>query len=63
MTKIKFVCPDCGSDDVVMTDVIGLWNVDTQQWEASYDAAVPYCENCYSEHYDLVETSETEAST
>lgn len=37
--KIKFVCPDCGSDDV-SRDAYAVWNIETQKWELEgmYDA-------------------------
>lgn len=36
MCKIKYVCPDCGSDNITK-DATAYWNVDTQEWALSDD--------------------------
>lgn len=51
MSKVKMVCEDCGSDDVV-ADAYASWNVDTQKWEVDsiFDKG-SYCNNCDKESY------------
>jgi hypothetical protein len=46
--KIKYVCPECGSDEV-SRDACVRWNVDSQAWEPTgiYDDA--HCDACDSD--------------
>lgn len=46
MSKIKIVCAECGSEDV-MKDAYAAWSVEDQQWElASIHDKGDVCENC-----------------
>lgn len=46
--KVKIVCRDCGSEDVVR-DAWAEWDVENQEWvlQDYFDAA--YCNNCEGE--------------
>lgn len=47
--RIKMVCKECGSDDV-LCDAYAVWDVDTQQWEVvnTFDKGA-YCNECDGE--------------
>ena len=55
--KIRIVCPECGSDNIVK-DASARWNVETGAWELSttYDATT--CDDCGHEsddHFDHIQ--------
>lgn len=45
MTKVKMVCSECGSDNV-LKDAYAAWNVETQEWELSATFDNTVCDNC-----------------
>ena len=45
MAKIKYMCRECGSDNVLF-DAWAKWNVETQEMELNYTYDNTYCENC-----------------
>lgn len=54
-SKSKHICCECGSDNVMLEQIVAFWNLDTQQWETSYDDAEAYCVNCDSGDVQLIE--------
>lgn len=44
--KVKYICPECGSDGGVLADAFACWNEDKQEWELhdTYDDAS--CNDC-----------------
>ena len=51
MKKVRMVCSECGSENVVV-DAYASWNFDTQEWEvASTHDKGSYCEDCDDEVY------------
>lgn len=54
--RIKYVCPNCGSD-YVFSDASAIWNTDSQQWELYVIYDNSYCEGCNTEikYFDKVE--------
>lgn len=49
MSKVRKVCKECGSEDVVSDAWVG-WNIETQEWD-SVDIVfdMEYCKNCDGE--------------
>ena len=60
--RIKMVCKECGSDDV-LCDAYAVWDVDTQQWEVvnTFDKGA-YCNECDGETRLEQEEVEVEAA-
>ncbi len=60
--RIKMVCKECGSDDV-LCDAYAVWDVDTQQWEVAntFDKGA-YCNECDGETRLEQEEVEVEAA-
>jgi len=46
--KTKPVCPDCGSDDVLL-DAWITWDVIGQRFEVSADFENGFCESCHED--------------
>ena len=46
--KIKYVCNDCGSDDI-RKDAWGIWDIEIQGWELDTTYDNYHCENCEGE--------------
>lgn len=49
MTRVKMVCRECGSEDV-LADAYAEWNVELQQWEVQnvFDKG-SFCQQCDGE--------------
>jgi len=45
MNRIKMVCNNCGSENV-LKDAYAAWNVDSQQWELSNTFDNNICDDC-----------------
>ncbi len=43
--KIKFICNDCGSDDVYR-DAWTEWNIENQEWELQSTYDQHHCNQC-----------------
>lgn len=48
MAKVKYVCTECGSEDVV-SDAWASWDIETQQWVLEDTFDMSYCRSCESE--------------
>lgn len=48
MKKIKYVCPNCGSDKIVF-DANAKWNPETQEMELQCSFDFNICESCGEE--------------
>ncbi len=62
--RIKMVCKECGSDDVLCDAyAVSVWDVDTQQWEVvnTFDKGA-YCNECDGETRLEQEEVEVEAA-
>lgn len=49
--KVKLVCPECGSDSIVI-DACARWDVATQAWDLSSTYDVMTCDECSVEFYE-----------
>lgn len=49
MSKVRKVCKECGSEDVVVDAWVG-WNVETQEWDTVENVFdMEYCKDCEGE--------------
>ncbi len=52
--RFKYVCPECGSDQVAMFSVRQYWNVERQEWISNPDAAEVGCLACGAKNISKV---------